>query len=348
MALSFVDASGNNPLPAGIIVSLYAQSGPLVGMGMLQAGGVYPQPFAAGSYTASFVGTQAPAGSVSFVSTGSSLVVAVPNYQSPVYSAAGYAAEAAYHLTRGWFTNPNGTSTLPSGVGPVLYPVLLALGEGKEIADADLQQVLGALRLPSSQGASIDSFAYDFFAGTFYRFAQYGETDAQWISRIESIFSIEKATVAGMQAIINVFWPWILLQMGATNQNLAFDTGLGGYDTTGGVDFTSSSVSANNAQAGQSQGVDTFGGDDNGSPFIDGPAPTLLTPVPVVFDSQSNPTLSALIQPNIVPLQFCIYLRYLPNSDALIRPINSPSAILTALVNAWKPVGTTPIYANNL
>ena len=100
--LAFVDASGLNPLPPGVIATLTTGTSH-VASAMLQAGGSIPITIQNGTYTASFVGTQAPRGSVTFTTSGiGSTTVTVPNYASPVYSGAGYAAEAAYALVRYW------------------------------------------------------------------------------------------------------------------------------------------------------------------------------------------------------------------------------------------------------
>lgn len=212
-------------------------------------------------------------------------------------------------------------SGYPANIGPNSYALLLGLAESLAVEDAQLQQVLGAMRLQSSIGGSIDSWAFDVFGTQFYRFAQFSETDAQWISRIESILTTQKCTVAGLQSIINVFWPWILLQMG----------------------FTPGGISG----SGLAIGEDTFGGEDTGQQFIDAPGTLSIAPVPIVFDQQSNPTFSGYITPQIVPPYFCVYLQLVGYSDTLIAPIASPSPILTQLVNAWKATGTVPIYATN-
>jgi hypothetical protein len=100
--LSFVDSTGMNQLPPGIIVTL-TSGGMLVGTFMLQADGIVPFVLGAGTYTATFTGTQAPTGSVTFTATGvGPSIITVPNYMSPTYSGDGYAAEAAYHLVLGW------------------------------------------------------------------------------------------------------------------------------------------------------------------------------------------------------------------------------------------------------
>jgi hypothetical protein len=237
-------------------------------------------------------------------------------------------------------------SGYPANIGQNSYALLRGLAESIAVDGAQLDAVHGAMRLPSSQGASIDSFAYDFFAGTFYRFAQYGETDAQWISRIESIFSIPKTTIPGLQAILLVFWPWIKLQFGV--QNLFVDTGIGGVDSSGGVDVASSGgTTSAGITPGQAMGTDVIGGADTGTSFIDAPAGLQGAPIPIVFDAQSSPTLSALITPHIVPPYFCVYLQYPGYSDTLIHPILSPSLILTQLINSWRAVGTQTVYAQN-
>jgi len=101
--LAFVDSTGLNPLPPGVIVTIATAGGDAVGTAMLQAGGVIPILIQNGAYVASFVGTQAPLGQATFTSSGSGETsVTVPNYVSPVYSGAGYAYEAAYALVLYW------------------------------------------------------------------------------------------------------------------------------------------------------------------------------------------------------------------------------------------------------
>jgi len=236
-------------------------------------------------------------------------------------------------------------SGYPANIGQNSYALLRGLAESLAVEDAQLQQVLGAMRLQSCTGASIDSWAYDVFAGAFYRFAQYGETDAQFISRILSILSIQKCTIAGLQAIINVFWPWVSLQFG--NVNIGMDTSIGGLDASGGLDVAGSGTGGAVSSTGLGIGESTFGGYDTGQQFYDAPGPASLPPTPIVFDQQSNPLWSSYIVPNIVPPYFCVYLRLQNYSDTLIHPIASPSSILSQLVNVWHAVGTVAVYATN-
>jgi hypothetical protein len=101
-SLAFVDSTGLNPLPPGVIVTLTAGN-TLVAKAMLQASGIMPITLENGTYLASFVGTQAPLVTVEFTTVGiGSTVITVPNYMSPVYSGAGYAMEAAYALVLYW------------------------------------------------------------------------------------------------------------------------------------------------------------------------------------------------------------------------------------------------------
>lgn len=236
-------------------------------------------------------------------------------------------------------------SGYPANIGQNSYALLRGLAQSLAVEDAQLQQVLGAMRLQSSIGGSIDSWAYDVFGGTFYRFAQYGESDAQWIARIEAIFATQKCTVAGLQAIINVFWPWISLQFG--NVNLGLDTSIGGLDTSGGLDVSSSGSGTGTTATGLGIGESTYGGYDTGQQFYDVPGPATLPPVAIVFDQQSNPLWSGYITPAIAPPFFCVYLRYQGFDDTSIHAITSPSTILTQLVNAWHATGTVAIYASN-
>ena len=100
--LSFVDSTGLNPLPPGVIVTLTANAASIA-TAMLQAGGVMPVLVQNGTYLASFVGTQAPLLSVTFTTTGTgATVVTVPSYISPAHSSPGYALEAAYNLVQYW------------------------------------------------------------------------------------------------------------------------------------------------------------------------------------------------------------------------------------------------------
>lgn len=345
MALQFLDQTGLNPLPPGIVVTLTSIAGTIVASGYIQAGGFSTTGVSAGSFVASFVGSEAPTTSVSFTSTGASAIVTVPNYQSPAYSIFGYASEAAFDLPKLWFLDPLNTGLFPNNIGKNLYSLLLGISGPLGTQDAQNQQVGGALRLQPSQGASIDSFAYDFFAGVFYRFSTLGETDSQWISRIEAIFSTQKATVPGLQAILNVFWPWIILQILTATQNLGEDTQFGGEDSIGGEDFASNALSGGSFTAGQAIGEDAFGGEDTGTTFEDAPGPQILPPVPVVFDLVTNPTLAGYL--GLTLGQFCVYIQYPSFSDTLIHSVLSPSLILSQLIAAWKDVGATAVIAQN-
>ena len=135
------------------------------------------------------------------------------------------------------------------------------------------------------------------------------------------------------------------MQVLTANQTLGEDTTFGGEDTIGGEDFASQALSAGPFIAGQALGDDTFGGEDTGQQFEDAPGPTILPPIPVVFDLVTNPTLAGYL--GLTYGQFCVYIQYPNFNDNLIHSVLSPSNILTQLIAAWKDVGAAAIIAQN-
>lgn len=336
MAVTFYDETGVNPLPAGIKVTVLAGS-IVIGQGWTLAGGVAVIPLgASGSFLATFFGTQAPQGSavVATDANGNAIVI-VNGYRSPSLSVLGYAIEETNLWPTGWFSDVARTT------GGNAYAVAIGLAGVLNFLDQQGQTLLAMERLQSCSASDIDTWAFDFFGPEWTRFV--GQTDASWYAMILAILQIPKTTCGGIQAIINVFWPWIALQLGTAN--FAEDTGYGGEDTNQGGEDVSNNIIA--PAASQALGDDTHGGEDTTTGFEDSPAPTVLPPNAIVFDSQTNPALSSLITPNIVTTQFGVYLQYPSFSDTLIHPVLAQSTLLDYIVRAWKAAGTVPIYAQN-
>jgi hypothetical protein len=334
--LSFVDETGTNPLPAGVQVFVYG-NGVLISSAYTVAGGSAPFVLPANStFVATFVGRQAPTLPVTFTTDAlSRATITVNGYRSPSLSARGYNAELLNLVPVLWL---NDTARAQGGNA---YAVGMGYSGVLNWLDQEAQVLLAMQRLQSSTGSDLDSWAMDFFGGQFGRLT--GQPDASWSAMIRAILTTPKGTVAGIQAIINVFWPYILLQLGLPN--FAEDTGYGGEDTaTGGEDVTQTYTAPSPNQA---IGEDNFGGEDTTVGFEDAPSPGFLPPNPIVFDAQTNPTLASLISPAIVTTQFGVYLQYPSYSDSLIRPVLPQSTLLANLVNAWKAAGYTPIYAQN-
>jgi hypothetical protein len=343
--VNFVDETGLNPLPAGLLATIYSGAPPLlpaniIGAAYLQTGGVAAfanvQPNS--TYTATFVGaiTQVPSmtSSCTFTTgTDGPTIAAVVGYVSSALSVAGYAAAQTSNYPLNRFDQ---SALVPGG-----NAYNLAYGLAALLARLDLQTqtIRGALRLQSSQGIELDSWAYDFFGPFFTRCA--ADTDATWYAEILAILQTPKCTIAGLQRIITTFLPCILTQF--KPQTLAYDTA-GAVDTYGGVDVVPTPppvaptipIGADNYG-----GVDAFG-------YIDAPPPAIQTPSVLVFDSQSNPALSAAITPNIIPGQFCVYLQFPGFSDAGIHPIAPISPLLAQLVALWKSAGPACVFAANI
>ena len=372
MSVTFVDEPGTNPLPAGVSVTVYFGSVLIVG-GYTNAGGLLNVSLAPlTTYSASFVGTQAPTVSTSFTTdqNGNAAGVVVTPYRSPSLSVVGYANEQSNLWPVGWFAD---SAKAPGGNA---YSVALALAGVLQWLDNQGQVVLSSMRLQScvstllpyasllnEQGvyvttntgqninvdptlpfinpatSDIDTWAYDFFGPQWTRFPQ--QSDASWYAMILGILQTQKCTIAGLQAIINLFWPWISAQFSVPI--LGEDDALGGEDATGGEDVAPSNQTL--GAPGQAMGLDTYGGEDTGTTFEDGPPPAQIAPTPIVFDLQSNPTFAGYI--SLAPPQFGIYLQYPSYSDTLMHTSLPRSTILATLVNAWKATGTTPIYCQN-
>jgi hypothetical protein len=342
--IAFVDESGLSNLPAGLLATVYSGAIPIsaniVGTAYLQTGGIATfanvQPNS--EYCATFVGavTQSPPTTALCVfttpSTGASTAI-VLGYVSPTLSIAGYAAAqtSLYPLNR--FS--------PAALAPGGTAYALAYGLAALLARLDLQTqtTRAALRLQSCQGGAIDSWAYDFLGNFFTRCPI--DTDASWYNEILAILQTPKTTIGGLQSILKTFLPCILFNF--KPMTVAFDTE-GSVDNYGGVDEVPTQIPVAPTIP---IGADNYGGVDTQG-FVDAPTPAVQTPAVSVFDSQSNPALSATISPNIVPGQFCVYFSYPGYTDANIRPIAPLTPLLAQIVGLWKASGVKAIYATNL
>lgn len=273
--IAFMDESGVNPLPPGIVVSIAKASHPHtpVATGVIVAGGGANIGLDASTeYIATFsMAGQAPAVQAFFTSASvptNPTAVSVSGYVSPVKSAADYAATSTGLLyPRGWFT---AEASAPGGNA---YAVALLFGSGLAKVDSLAQIVQGALRLPSCQGSQIDSWAYDFFGEYLFRFA--GEPDSAYIGRIIAMLRLPKTTLGAIKYVVQAYYAAIQYELAPNAvQNLTFDQA-GGYDSRGAFDETFQTP--------------------EGPPII----PTID-----VFDAQSNPHLAQLY--GIVPTEFCI------------------------------------------
>jgi hypothetical protein len=318
----FLDETGLNPLPAGILVSLFSDDPNVVGSGnpgppfsggsvlgpggaggargiidpsqpygggiigpnqsaniLLQAtmtlvaqawtypGGYCPLSLVTnGNYTAAFGGSyQAPTFSQAFTAaaaSGSTTTVTVNQYRSPSFSNAGYALEQTKRLVKGWFGD---AARAPGGIA---YAIAFAYGAALALLDGETQTNLGSMRLQSSQGPAIDSWAADMVGPQFPRFSS--ETDPQFISRLETMVARPRTTIAAIQALVQAFYdsieyellpnavPTITVWDGMTQPGLAQTYGVlptqfviqvgnipaitsGGalaFDTSGGMDNT--------------------------------------------------------------------------------------------------------------
>jgi hypothetical protein len=347
MALQFFDETGVNALPAGIRVTVYqpqdpiqkpsdfiTQLGVLIGSAFTTPGGncaVDVQ--TAVSYIAVFdMSGQAPGEQISgippfveFIGGGSDpTTIVIPGYRSPTLSTTGYANNMAALWPRGWFTDGLVSPGIAYGIA-ILKAAIFAQ------ADAFGELIHGALRLQSSAGSQIDTWAYDFFGGNLPRYQ--GETDASYYARILIALQAPKTTLFDIQAMAQAFYNAIT---GGIGQGAMMGDVLdisGGLDVVGGLDIT------------------------QGGSAID-------TPQVYVWDRQSRPDLANLynVNPNNNDGSFVIQVgivnalvwfldnSYLDNDTYLSDPNsftlsgNPPDPRLGALVNFVKAGGTKPLY----
>lgn len=232
MTLTFTDSAGN-PLPAAIRADFYAGSvlnGSAVYSGYIQVGGTIDPGtnLTSGSqYTVAFVGTLAPAGSVTFTYSAQTLII--PNYQSPTLSQANFASRQASRWVRGAF----GSSARQSG--GIAYNLAYGLSYALITASQQIQQIMQAMRLPSSIGTSVDSWVSDFFGNRLPRAA--GEDDPTYINRAQANLSAKKGLRSGILTIAGFFgsaWvnePWNTAETGGygtTNSTCGYGVA-GGY-----------------------------------------------------------------------------------------------------------------------
>lgn len=323
----FYDETGLNPLPAGIQVFIYPATGPqtLVASGWTQPGGVVPFTLSnAVNYSGIFLGRQAPPNQV--VVGGATF--ACQGYSSPSLSQAGYIAEQAQLLPGGWFGE---TATVAGGN---TFPILQGNAALLAALDTMAQYEIGKMRLQSSAGTDVDSWARDFLGTSLQRF--YNESDLVYIGRVEAALAAEKCTIPAIQAAVEGFYTAIAPEMAlAEVPNIAYDSGQGGYDTgRGGYDAVFA------------------------APSIASVMPTIL-----VWDRMTQPALAAeygVSEPQFVisigfadPEGWAWYLdnSYLDNDTFLIASASSatllptaPDPRLGALVNFTKAAGTEPLY----
>lgn len=345
--------AASNPLPPGILVSIYGGSmiAPqnLVGSGYLTVGGNLNITLqASGSYTATFVGTQAPSVLAPFqTDANGNALVNVVGYRSPSLSATGYAIEQANIWPTSLF------SPIASTKGGNAYPFAAGQGAIINALDVLLQAALAELRLPTSPGSefqlplafdetgsydsgagvfdpqyandAIDTWAADFFGPGSPFARQPNMSDAQWVALIQTTLQTQKLTLIGIQKIVTAWMPWILQQVGSPAQ-------------------------------GQGMGLDTYGGVDVATTYMDtaGGVASLENRNIIVFDTQAEATSSGLVANTTLagylslPVgEVCVYFQNSNNPDSGIGIIASPSTLLTAIVTAWKGSGIKAVFAEN-
>ncbi len=348
--LQFWDETGLNPLPAGILVTVYQTDEPAIGAwqtvtgfgveigsGFTIAGGLCNISVAqAVAYIATFSGSgQAPGATqsgpvppfVAFVG-GNPLLptsITVPGYRSPTLSTIGYAQSQIAVWPKGWIDSSGST---PGGVP---YNIAILLGALFAKADSFGEILHGALRLQSCTGSQIDTWAYDFFGGNLPRYA--GEGDASYYARILIALQTPKTTLADIQAMAQAFYDAVNgIQIPGQGMSLDLQ---GGLDVQGALDVTQ--------------------GDSGGSGLV----PTVF-----VWDRQSRPDLadkynvnpsnddgSFVIQVGIgdatgwyLDYSYLDYDTYLIDPGSYTLSSDPPDPRLGALVNFVKAAGTWPLY----
>jgi hypothetical protein len=234
MNAQFLDPNGNQ-LPAGVRVQVFSGSNTLgslvldqfLGYGATTTGSLLAT---STTYTASFIGTQAPSNATTFTtpaSSGATASVTITGYHSPDLTQANIAVAEAALWPRGWFSSSAMTS------GGVAYNVAYAAAWALQQIDEQHQIVTEMMRLQSSIGQDIDTWAYDFFGNNLPRNA--GESDSAYITRIQTMLAIKQSTPAGLNTVANLFgtaWinePWRTAETGAWDTNGVF-----AWDSVGG------------------------------------------------------------------------------------------------------------------
>lgn len=241
LPLQFMDETGINPLPAGIQVSVYPSTGPqtaltLIGMAWTEPGGYCNiTPVQSVTYVAAFIGNQAPQSQAPFTggAPATTTVVTCPNYRSPSLSTDGYAVEQ----TNIWPTGPGWFGDAAKVPGGTAYALAEGNGAMLEVLDLSTQSVLSSMRLQSSMGGDIDTWAFDFLGPFLSRFPSFADIDdAHWIAFVMAFLGGQKTTRPGIQAIVQAFYTCIELELAAAYAGgITYDGG-GGYDSQGGFD----------------------------------------------------------------------------------------------------------------
>ena len=183
-------------------------------------------------YTACFGGSyQAPGTPVTFTAasvSGAITLVTVAAYRSPSFSNGGYALEQTARLVRGWFSD----EALPPG--GVAYSLAYAFGAALALIDSQTQQNLSSMRLQSSQGAAVRSWALDMVGPLFQQFPF--ESDQLYIKRVMLMVSRPRCTINAITAFVEAFYASIAAQQSVLGtEKLGFDLA-GSFDTAGGFD----------------------------------------------------------------------------------------------------------------
>ena len=228
LTISFVDAGGINPLPAGLTIQVLAAGTvkPVIASGFTDQNGNCVLSLAySTAYYAQFIGVQAPTTTQSFTTpgSGSSMTVTVAGYASASLTQIGYANAQSADWVRGAFGDASRTT------GGVAYTLALTTGALLASLNTQTQEVMLAERLQTSSSTSIDSWAADFFGSTLPR--NTGETDSAYIARIIANLSARKGTIAGLTTMGNFYGtttvaePWVIATTGACDEpTLACDS----------------------------------------------------------------------------------------------------------------------------
>jgi len=330
--LVFTDETGINPLPPGVLVTVYpagAQqvSGNVLISGYTQLGGILNGDVAgAVQYVATFYGTLAPELPQVFygnANPGQNTIISVDQYRSPFLSQQGYTEEALRLYINGWL----GDSA--QAAGDPANALFSAFASALGAIDLEQQQILAAERVQTSTGSALDSWAFDFFGPYLLRYID--EPDDVYLSRIYAAFG-PRGTINAIQQAVTQFYVATANQalQKLIAENLALDTKLGALDNLGAL---------NNiiTQAG------------------------IALPVVTVWDGRTQPGLAA--QYNIYPPKFVIGIGfsgglsawYLDHSALDIDTVlidgnfvqtstTPPDARLGFLVNFFKCTGRQPYY----
>ena len=200
--LRFMDETGVNALPSGILVTIVGSVSGSSSAYTTPGGYVAVTPADGSECTAAFFGQQGPLEPQIFTANddGSTTTIVVPAYRSPSLSQEGYIGAQIELWPRGWFSD---TARSPGGVA---YAIATGLAAELEKLDQQIDGALATMRLFTSSGTDIDTWAQDFLGDSFPRVANMNtgvaESDESYTYRIVRRLMLLLTTLPCVQGVV--------------------------------------------------------------------------------------------------------------------------------------------------